>query len=148
MDESAQRIELWKTTREGVQDIVDDRNFHTRLYSTLILAIYAAYGFLWNYISTSRAPEVLYVALITLPSLSAVVGLRWSQHMKTFGMAIGARYKALKEIEQNLPEKPFTRDLEFREEMDKEQHKTMTSRLLEQLPIIFAVIGLVMTLVH
>lgn len=146
MDEDANRIEMWKVVRGAIRDIIDDRNFHTRLYLTIILATYIAYGFLWNFISTERLLEIIYLALITLPILSVIVSLRWSRHMKTFERAIGARYKALNEIERNLPEKPFTRDAEIRLEIDKNQHKTMTSRLLIDFPIYFVFVGIFLTI--
>lgn len=152
-DYHADLLEQYRVVCDRQSDIANDRNTQNKFLLTIMAALLAVpVVFLRLGPAEITFPQAVFV--ITFPAISAIISVGWIGWNKTFGEALGAGYRILKEIEVHLPAKPFTVENEYRneaaedgKEVTKGGHKTTTSYTI-LLPRLFLVghIVLILTL--
>lgn len=120
-------MEQYKIVRGRVVDVINDRNTQTKFLLAVQSAVFAVPALIlkshqWG----EQLPLDLAAFALVFIVIGAVVSLHWVRWNLTFGQAIGAGYRLLKEIEIYLPAQPFTLENEYRQEMGGGKHKKTT----------------------
>jgi len=120
-------LEQYKIVRSRVVDVINDRNTQNKFLLTVLSAVIAVPILILKSHSWEKAlSPTLGLLALPFPLLGAVISWHWARWNATFGQAIGAGYRLLKEMEIHLPAQPFTLENQYRQEMGGGKHKKTT----------------------
>lgn len=121
-------LEQYKIVRSRVVDVINDRNTQNKFLLTVLSAVLGVpiLLLLKSYSCEPALSPALGLLALVFALIGAVISWHWVGWNTTFGQAIGAGYRLLKEMESHLPAQPFTLENQYREEMGKGKHQTTT----------------------
>ena len=139
------RLEQYKILRKAIQSLIDERNFHIRLYLGITISVYAAYGAI--YLKVGFPDDIgARIFVIGLAVGAITIAWLWRKHMVSYDLFLTARYMALKDIgeEFEVPFDPFERDFESRKKLKAKRGMSVSlsnSEFVARTPLIFAGFG-------
>lgn len=121
-------LEQYKVVRGRVVDIINDRNTQNKFLLTVLSAILAIPVVYLRTLPQQRDgfSFPLMLMMLAFPLVGALVSWHWIRWNRSFGEALGAGYKILKDIEKHLPAQPFTVEEEYRSEVAGGHHRKTT----------------------